>query len=183
MSNVDTPVSHETHVRDLLIQLQAMRVSIPKLVFLPQPVARKMVAAASVPDRFLDKIAAFVEQNAEFQSTPKLPIASFRDVITFTAAYEQLATELEQFARSVRDMVLQERHDVAQEALRVYRVATTYNRAADRTELVPHVSHLREALGREPRTRTNEEPAPPATDTQAPPAGNSGANNGQGGGK
>lgn len=176
MSNIDTPLSHETNVRQMLEQLQGMRGRMPKLVDLPLAVARRMFATAATPDRFFDKTAVVVEQVPPLARTSLLSPAEYRDVIVFTSQYEMLANDLEQLAREVRGMILVVRHDGGQEALRVYRVARSFNRPADRQVLVPYIDMLQEALGRTSRSRSSGDEEPPVT-TTPPPAGNGNGGN------
>jgi hypothetical protein len=176
MSNIETPVSPETVARELIAQLQAMRQSIPGLVFLSPASIKRMVPVANIPDAFILAVGSAVGRSDLLGRASLLPPTAYSDVVSSSVSYADVVSEGEQFLRGVRDTALAARYDVAQEALRMYGIAQRFNRSGDREQLIPHITAMRETLGRG-RPKIEEPEGPPVT---APATGNG---NGQGGNK
>jgi hypothetical protein len=170
MSTIETSLAPETAARELISQLQAMRQSIPGLVFLSPASVRRMIPVANVPEAFILTVGDAVGRSDLLGRASLLPPSAYADAISLSILYEHVESEGQQFLRGIHDTRLAARYGVAQEALRMYGVAQRFNRPGDREQLVPYINAMRDALGRS-RSRIEEpdDDAPPST---TPPAGN-----------
>lgn len=176
MSNIETPLSPEIAARELIAQFRAIRQSIPGFVLLSPGAVKRMVPAASVPDVFLTTVGTSVDRSDLLRAASRLPAAAYPQVVLVSSVYRDVLAEGDELMRGIREMVLSDRYDVSQEALRMYGVSQRFNRPADREQLVPYITAMRDALGRS-RSKPIEAPDddPPNT---TPPTGNGNGNGG-----
>lgn len=163
----ETPVTHIESAREMIARIQAIRESISGgLSPLSVTERRRMGSSIAVPDRFIQTVIATLESAQHLGAAAQVDIGQLRDLLLFAQEYAGVADEMERTLAALRQVVSLKKVAAARLALRVYRIATSFNSAADRELLFPHIEAMKRDLGRAGRLK---KPAEPPV-TQSPPA-------------
>jgi len=156
-----SPVSHTAAAQALVDQTRAMRQQIPNFV-VPSSASEthRLVPPASVPPEFVELTAMAVTNSDSLVRGGALAPDQTRDLMTYAAAYDPVADELEALAQFIRHSTLAARNKAGNEALMTYAVAQRLAKRPENADLAPHVADMRRALGRARKAKSQPAPAP-----------------------
>lgn len=163
-----TPINHEEIANAIMIQIRELAQSVPGFTFAAKGRRRKITAAASLPDSFLEAVAVACDASPHLASSSQVTPAELREAINYGRAFTSVANELSVMTRGFLDTVAEHRNEVGQRALRAYSIAKSINRPEDRELLIPHLANMQRALGRGRPTKRAVAPAPPTAPVDPP---------------
>jgi hypothetical protein len=166
---VTTPAGNYVEVAQTRLQeLRQMRDLIPHLVIPATPTATvRLSAVAAVSPAFVELMAvAITNEKVLVRDDDAASPAEMRDLMSYAAALEPFADELEAFAHFVRHSVTAARNRACRQALTTYAIAQRLAREPETAYLAPYVADMRRTLGRT-RKSTPEELAQKAAERAA----------------
>lgn len=172
-----SPLSHTAAAQELITEIRAMRQRIPNFT-IPESLHEKqsISAVASIPPPFVERAVVAISNHPTLVRQGAVDPERIRDLMSFAAAYESYADELEAMMSFVRHSVAAARHQAATEALITYALAQRLAKIPASADLAPHVADMRDALGkrgaRKPKAKPPSVPAAPAPPPVTPPPSN-----------
>ena len=165
-----SPLSHSDAAQALVDQTRAMRQQIPNFV-VPSSASEthRLVPPASVPPEFVELTAVAVKNSVGLVRGGALDPEQTRDLMTYAAAYNPVADELEALAQFIRHSTLTARNKAGSEALMTYAVAQRLAKRPENADLAPHVADMRRALGLKRKAKSKPAPTPAPVPTQPTP--------------
>jgi hypothetical protein len=166
VTNVQTP--HTATAQTRVDEIRAMREKIPNFV-IPESnrEGQRLGSVASLPPQFIELAAVAIKNTGQLSGAGADP-EEVRDLMAYADAYDPLADEFEAMAGFIRHSVTAARHRAGSIALTTYALAQRLAKRKETADLAPHVTDMRNALGKRIR-RSKAQPAPaPETPTPAP---------------
>lgn len=145
--------------RAILDKIRAIQEAIPGYEPATPSGGRSLVPMASLPNPFIEAACSAIESSNALRIAVKMDPDATREAVAFAASFEPVADELEATAKGMRHTISVIRAKAGDDALHSYDVAKSLSRTKDGAALVPHVSSMKNALGRGGR-RTPKAPKP-----------------------
>jgi len=168
------PLSHTAAAQELIAEIRATRQKIPNFT-VPESVREKksIATVASIPPQFVERAVVAVSNNPNLVRQGAAAPEVIRDLMSYAAAYDSYADELEAMASFVRHSIAAARHQAASEALTTYALAQRLAKVPATADLAPHVADMRDALGkrvaRKPKAKPPAAPVPAPSPVTPPP--------------
>jgi hypothetical protein len=156
----------------LINEVRAMRDRIPNFAIPSRGDGRRLAPAASVPPEFIELTAVAITTSKPLKRGGAMEPDRSRDAMRFASAYHPLAEELEAMAHFVRHTITAVMNEVGSDALATYALAKRLAKRPATADLLPHVEHMRRALGRGKKRKSN--PAAAETDKDSSADGEDG---------
>lgn len=168
------PPSHTAAAQELIAEIRATRQRIPNFTIPESLRAKRSIATvASIPPPFVERAAVAISNSPNLVRHGSVEPEVIRDLMSYAAAYDSYADELEAMASFVRHSVAAARHLAATEALTTYALAQRLARIPATADLAPHVADMRDALGkraRKAKAKSSTAPAPAPPPVTPPPS-------------
>jgi len=167
-------LSYTAVAQELITEIRAMRERIPNFT-VPDSLREKQSIAtvASIPPQFVERAAVAISNTPSLVRHGAVEPERIRDLMSFGAAFESYADELEAMASFVRHSIAAARHEAAKEALTTYALARRLATIHATADLAPYVADMRDALGkrvaRKSKAKPPSVPAAPAPSPETPP--------------
>ncbi len=168
----DVPVtngqtSHTVTAQTRVDEIRAMREKIPNFV-IPESGRdnQRLSSVASLPPQFVELAAVAIKNSGQLGAAGADP-EQVRDLMDYADAYDPLADEFEAMAGFIRHSVTAARHKAGSIALTTYALAQRLAKRPETADLAPHVTDMRNALGKRIR-RSKSQPAPAPAPAPAP---------------
>jgi hypothetical protein len=157
-------LTHEEAAQSILLQFRRLTESIPGFSYLSIKGRRRITAAASLPDAFLQAVSVACDANPRLATTSEITGAELRDTIDYSRHYLSVADELDILAAGLRGTVAVRRSEPGRRALRAYEIAKRMNLTTDSQSLIPHLADMQRTLKRGSRKTKRTQPEPPAAE-------------------
>jgi len=153
-------LSHTAAAQELIEEIRATRQKIPNFTIPDSLRAKQSIAAvAAIPPPFVERAVVALSNNPVLIRQGAAEPEQIRDLMSFAAAYDSYADELEAMASFVRHSIAAARHQAASEALTTYALAQRLAKVPATADLAPHVADMRDALGKRAVRKTKATPA------------------------
>jgi hypothetical protein len=165
-----SPLSHTALAQALITEIRATRERIPNFT-VPDSLREKQSIAtiASIPPQFVERAAVAISNTPSLVRHGGVEPERIRDLMSFGAAFESYADELEAMASFVRHSIAAAKQEAAREALTTYALAQRLTKIHATADLAPHVADMRDALGKRVARKTKAKPPTvPAANAPSP---------------
>lgn len=166
--NPPTDPSNPKHldvVYSLIAELDKFSAAVPDITSGDHQVIVKFVRGhLNIPDPFLDKAAATLEQSTAIQGTQLFEPADNRDRLERYQAFKLLVDKLNGVLNTVQYTVWAQKSALATDALRIYGISKQIMLKPGNIAIVQHVVNMKQELGRKgPRKQQQPQPTDPTT--------------------
>jgi hypothetical protein len=180
-TGIEIPSSPIEAARDIIARLKGIQDTVagPDATTLTPSERRRNSSTAAVPEKYFPTVVATLESAPQLGTAAQTSAAELRTRHQYSQEFAGVVDEIARMLAIVQQHVMAEKAITARIALRVLRVARSFNSPADRELLFPHIEAMKKALGRVGRTKRKKSPDTPATpvaagekstDRPAPPA-------------
>jgi len=156
------PLSHTAAAQELIAEIRATRQKIPNFTIPDSLRAKQSIAGvAAIPPPFVERAMVAISNSPALVRQGAPEPERIRDLMSYAAAYDAYADELEAMASFVRHSIAAARHQAASEALTTYALAQRLAKIPATADLAPHVADMRNALGKRVSRKTKATPSTP----------------------
>lgn len=157
-------VAAEFHQKslDLMVQVRELGQTVDGFNFAPVGRRAAIGAFASLPEEFLELVAADLDVNPSLGESCGITAAEVREALSFKRAFTNAANEIRLVAKGLDDTIAERMAYVGERCLHFYYSAKRATPRGATASAVPHLAEMKRALGKGRPRKKKPEPTPDA---------------------
>ena len=153
------PADFSPQALALMVQIRELGRTVNGFGFAPKGRRRSIGTVSSLPEEFLQLVAASLDVNPALGQSYGITALEVREALSFGREFTNAATETRLVAKGMEDTVAERLADVGDKCLRFYYAAKRATPRGAVASSVPHLAEMTRALGM--GRKKKKKPAPP----------------------
>lgn len=140
------PAEFSQQALTLMVQIRELGRTVDGFRFVPKGRRTAISTVASLPEEFLQLVAAGLDVNPTFGEQFNLTAVQVREALNFRREFTNAANETRLVAKGMEDTIAERMAEIGERCLRFYYAAKRANPRGATTSVFPHLDAMKRAL-------------------------------------